>query len=63
MPIPPLECKDFSDECQNIYATIDNMYSYVAHGFDKGKAWLFNKSIRDLEEQLQRLEFEKQKFR
>ncbi|OUM85450.1 hypothetical protein [Parageobacillus thermoglucosidasius] len=63
MPIPPMECKDFSEECQNIYATIDNMYSYVSHGFDKSKAWLFSKSIRDLEVQLQRLEFEKQKFR
>lgn len=62
MPIPPTECKDYSEECQNIYATIDNMYLYVNDDFDKGKEWLFTQAIKDLEAELQRLEFEKRKF-
>lgn len=63
MPIPPSECKDFSEECQNIYATIDNMYLYVTDDFDQGKEWLFTKAIKDLSDELQRLEYEKRKFR
>ncbi|PWW06105.1 hypothetical protein DFQ01_1034 [Paenibacillus cellulosilyticus] len=63
MPIPPSECKDFSEECQNIYATIDNMYLYVTDDFDQGKEWLFTKAIIDLSKELQRLEFERRKFR
>lgn len=63
IPIPPSECKDFSEECQNIYATIDNMYLYAADSFDQGNEWLFTKAIKELGEQLQRLEFEKRKFR
>lgn len=62
MPIPPTECKDYSQECQNIYATIDNMFIYVNDDFDKQKEWLFTQAIKDLELELQRLEFEKRKF-
>jgi hypothetical protein len=63
IPIPPSECRDFSEESQNIFATIDNMYLYVSDDFDQGKEWLFKKAIKEVEEQLQRLEFEKRKFR
>lgn len=64
---PPEDCKDFDQSCQNLFATIHNIYLYYSQKgietWSKSKRdWLMLDKIRQFEDDMNTIEFEKRKI-
>ena len=67
IPHPPVDCQDYDDVSQNIFADIHNMFLYYSEdgigNWDKQtRKHLMNDTIEKYKENLQRLKFEKEKL-
>ena len=67
IPMPPEDCKDYDQACQNIFATIDNMFLYFSkRGLGtwpkRNRDWLMQDTIKRFHDDLKRIEFEESKI-
>ena len=67
IPHPPLDLEDYDDACQNIFATIDNMFLYYSEsGLEKwprkNRDWLMQDSIESYYGELKVIEVEEKKI-
>lgn len=67
LTIPPLDCKDYDQVCQNLFATVHNMFLlYSQRGLKtwpkSNREWLFQDTVKRYDEDLQRLAFEDEKI-
>ncbi len=67
LPFSPADCKDFDQACQNLFATVDNMFLYYSEqGRTKwerpNRDWLMQDTIKRFNEDLQQIEFEEKKI-
>jgi len=67
IPMPPEDCKDYDQACQNIFATIHNMSLYYSKsGLEtwpkSTRDWLMQDTIKRFYEDLKRIEFEESKI-
>jgi len=67
IPLPPEDCKDYDQACQNIFATIDNMFLYFSETglrtWEKpNRDWLMQDTIKRFYDDLRRIEFEGSKI-
>jgi len=68
IPKPPKECEDYDQACQNIFATIHDMFLYYTRNglktWDKkNRDLLMQKAIERFYENLKRIEIEKNKIK
>ena len=64
---PPEDCKDYDQACQNVFATVDNMFLYYSQrGLEtwpkKNREPLMTFSIDDFEKNVARVQFEEEKL-
>ncbi len=67
IPFPPEDCKDYDQACQNVFATVDNMFLYYSQrGLEtwpkKNREPLMTFSIDDFEKDVARVQFEEEKL-
>jgi len=67
IPIPPEDCKDYDQACQNIFATVDNMFLYYSkRGLEtwpkRNRDWLTQDTIKRFYDDWKRIEFEESKI-
>jgi len=67
IPMPPEDCKDYDQACQNIFATIHNMFLYYSkRGLEtwpkSNRDWLIQDTIKRFYDEWKRIEFEKSKI-
>jgi hypothetical protein len=67
VPLPPIDCKDYYQSCQNIFANIDNMALYFSprglETWDKPtRSNLMKMTINDFYKNITRIELEKAKL-
>ncbi|MGB3905428.1 MAG: hypothetical protein WBB22_10930, partial [Anaerolineae bacterium] len=67
IPIPPADCQDYEDACQELFAVIDNMFLfYSERGLEQWSSdtreWLMQTEVGRFWDQLKRLEFEEDKL-
>ncbi len=65
--IPPEDCKDYDQACQNIFATIHNMFLYYSkRGLEtwpkSNRDWLMQDTIKEFYDDWKRIEFEESKI-
>ena len=67
LPLPPDDCKDYDQACQNIFATIHDISLYYSKmGLEtwpkKNREWLMQNTIKRYQEELRKLDFEESKI-
>jgi len=67
IPIPPEDCKDYDQACQNIFATIHNMFLYYSkRGLEtwpkSNREWLMQDTIKIFYDDWKKIEFEESKI-
>lgn len=67
IPIPPEDCKDYYQACQNIFATIHNMFLYFSkRGLEmwpkRNRDWLMKDTIKRFYNDMERISFEESKI-
>jgi hypothetical protein len=67
IPIPPEDCKDYYQACQNIFATIHNMFLYYSkRGLEtwpkRNRDWLMQETIKRFYDDWKNIEFEESKI-
>jgi len=65
--MPPEDCKDYDQACQNIFATVHNMYLYYSKkGLEtwakSNRDWLMQDTIKRFYDDWKRIEFEENKI-
>jgi len=65
--IPPEDCKDYDQACQNVFATIHNMFLYYSERglktwTKRNRDWLMQGTIRSCYDHWKRIEFEESKI-
>jgi len=67
LPFPPPECKDFDQACQNLFATVHNMFLFYSdRGLEKwqkpSREWLMQDTIKRYHDHARKLDFEENKI-
>lgn len=67
IPIPPEDCKDYDQACQNIFATIDDMFLYYSKRRletwpKQNRDWLMQNTVKRFYEDWRTIEFEEGKI-
>ncbi|MCH7658905.1 MAG: hypothetical protein IIB05_11390 [Bacteroidetes bacterium] len=67
LPIPPDDCKDYEQVCQNIFAIIHDISLYYSkRGLEtwprNNREWLMQNTIKRYREELRKLDFEESKL-
>ncbi len=67
LPFPPPDCEDYDRACQNIFATVSNMFLYYSKkGLEKWpnpkRDWLMQEEIDRFHSDLEKVKFEKEKI-
>jgi len=67
IPMPPEDCKDYDQACQNIFATINNMFLYYSKKVletwpKRNRDWLMQDTIKRFYDDWKRIEFEERKI-
>jgi len=67
IPMPPEDCKDYDQACQNIFATVHNMFLYYSErGLEKwpkqNRDWLMQDTIKRFYDDMGRIRFEESKI-
>ncbi len=67
IPLPPEDCKDYDQACQNIFVTIHNMFLYYSkRGLEKwprqNRDWLMQDTIKRFYDDWSEIEFEERKI-
>jgi len=67
MPMPPEDCKDYAEACQNTFATIHNMFLYYSRtGLEtwprSNRDWLMQDTIKRFYDDWKRIELEESKI-
>lgn len=67
LPIPPDDCMDYEQVCQNIFTTIHDISLYYSKKEletwpKKNREWLMQNTIKRCHEELRKLEFEESKI-
>jgi len=66
IPLPPKDCEDYDQACQNIFATIHDMFLYYSkRGLEtwprQNRDWLMQQTIKRFHDDCRRIGFEKRK--
>lgn len=64
-PIPPADCQDYEQRCQNILAQFHNLWLAFGYPNDRtpeNRRWLFEFSSEQIDKELPKLEFEREKI-
>jgi len=64
---PPEDCKDYDQACQNVFATVDNMFLYHSQrGLEtwprKNRDWLLASSLEDFDTDVKAMKFEEDRL-
>jgi len=67
IPMPPEDCKDYDQACQNIFATIHDMFLYFSkRGLEtwpkRNRDWLMQDTIKRFYNDMNRIRFEETKI-
>ena len=67
IPMPPEDCKEYDRACQNLFATIHDMFLYYSKkGLEiwpkENRDWLMQDTIKRFYNDLERIRFEESKI-
>ena len=67
LPFPPPDCKDFDDACQNLFATVHDLFLYysergLATWEQPNRDWLMLDTIKRFQDDIRQVEFEEKKI-